>query len=121
MVSLSSAEMDFDIESVLKTIPDFSGKYKELDKFLTIIEYIYNSYSSAAKLQLIDFVIKVKLSQQLRTAIGLVNIPTDFKTLEKSLKARCKSNKCESDIYNSLTTIRQGKKTISQYNDEIIH
>ena len=37
MVSLSSDEMDFNIESVLKTIPDFSGKYKELDKFLTII------------------------------------------------------------------------------------
>ena len=55
-------KMSFNIKNVMKIVPEFSGKVKEIETFLNIVEYIYNGLSEENdKAQLIDFIaIKVK-------------------------------------------------------------
>ena len=55
-------KMSFNIKNVMKIVPEFSGNVEEIEKFVTIVEYIYNGLSEENdKAQLIDFIaIKVK-------------------------------------------------------------
>ena len=91
--------MDFNIDMVIKTIPEFTGIYKYLEKFLTIVEYLYNGYSASAKSQLIDFTIKVKLSAQVRTAKSSTETPENFQELKAKLLLKCKNTKTLYEIY----------------------
>ena len=38
-------KMSFNIKNVMKIVPEFSGKVKEIETFLNIVEYIYNGLS----------------------------------------------------------------------------
>ena len=114
-------KMSFNIENVMKIVPEFSGNVKEIEKFLTIVEYIYIGLSEENdKAQLIDFIIKVKLSAQVRTAISLTETPRDFNTLKTKLNSTYKSTKTLNEIFSSLSVLKQGRMSVKQFNDKIV-
>ena len=68
--NIESAKLsNFNLELYLKVIPEFSGNYKELHSFLTIIELIYAGLATVHQLTLICFIINVKLTQSVRIAL----------------------------------------------------
>lgn len=65
--NLSGFHTNFDmaeinLETVMKIVPIFDGKYKELDSLLKIVEILCSSLTIIAKSLLIDFITNVKLS-----------------------------------------------------------
>ena len=54
--NIESAKLsNFNLELYLKVIPEFSGNYKELHSFLTIIELIYAGLATVHQLHCIYF------------------------------------------------------------------
>lgn len=64
---------DFNLEIALKVIPEFSGNYKELHSFLTIVELINDGLAIEQKPILLNFVYNVKLTTVVRTAVSTGN------------------------------------------------
>lgn len=109
----------FNLELSLKSIPEFSGNFKDLTSFLKIVEIIYNSLTTEAKILLIDFVINVKLTPGVRTAIS-TNETNDFNSLKNSLQSRYKSTKTIAQIQLTLSKFMQRNMKIQKYNEKLL-
>lgn len=109
----------FNLELSLKSIPEFSGNFKDLTSFLKIVEIIYDSLTTEAKILLIDFVINVKLTPGVRTAIS-TNETNDFNSLKNSLQSRYKSTKTIAQIQLTLSKFMQRNMKIQKYNEKLL-
>lgn len=50
---------ELNLETAMKIVPIYDGKYKELDSFLKIVEILYSTLTTTAKPLLIDFITNV--------------------------------------------------------------
>ena len=91
----------FNLETAIKIIPEFKGNYKDLQSFLTIVELIEKTLDNANKAILISFVYNAKLSNLVRTVIG-VSEPKTFQELKESLINRYRSKRTVSQIQTLL-------------------
>ena len=106
----------FNLETSLKVIPEFTGNYKDLISFLKIVDIVYKSLDDVSKLLLIDFVYNVKLTNNVRTSLG-VTIPTTFDETKTCLSSRFKNNKTVNQIQSTLSNFIQKNMNVSQYNE----
>lgn len=111
---------EFDINTSLKVVPEFSGNYKELASFLKIIELINQSLSTEAKKTFIEFVREVKLSNKIKTHLGVLEPITTFEILKTELSKIYKSPMTIPDIYSKLNSFTQRNQNVTSYSDTIL-
>lgn len=92
----------------MKIIPVSEGKYRQVNSFLKIVEFIYKTLESNAKIELIDFVYHVKLSDVVRT-----NLSGYTKLL--------RNPNTNTSIQNYLIHVSQNKSTASNFKDKILN
>lgn len=61
---------EFNLETIMKIMPVFTGNYKELDCFLKLTELLYDTYSTDDKKKLIDLIVSIKLTAKVITLLG---------------------------------------------------
>lgn len=110
---------NFNLETSLKVIPEFTGNYKELPAFLKIVDIIYNSLAIEAKTTLIDFVLNVKLTPSVRTALGTVDIK-NHTDLKNALQNRYKTTKTVAQIQSTLSNYMQKNLKVQNYNEKLL-
>lgn len=118
--SMNMATQNFNLEVALKTIPEFTGNYRELKSFLTIIELIKTSLAADQETQLLKFVFNVKLSSTVRTALG-TSAPTTFDDLKKCLTDRYKTTKTVAHIQATLSTFSQKNMNVHTYHEKLLN
>lgn len=109
----------FNLETAIKIVPLFSGDYKELSSFLTIVELINNTLEAAQKSTLINFVYNAKLTSAVRTSLG-TSEPETFEDLKKFLSIRYKSNKTISQIQATLSNFSQRSMNVNTYHEKLL-
>ncbi|CAD7090004.1 unnamed protein product [Hermetia illucens] len=110
---------DFNLETAIKIIPIFDGKYKELEPFLTIVELLYTTLTTTGKTTLINFVTNVKLSATVRLSLCNASI-TDFNSLKSELLGKYKNNRTIPQIHSVLNSTYQNKSGVTVYKDKIL-
>lgn len=113
------ANQQFNLETAIKVIPEFTGNYKDLKSFLTIIELINNNLAEDHKKTLIDFVFNVKLTNTVRTSLG-ASAPATLHDLINLLSSRYKSTKTVAQIQSSLSTFCQKTMKVETYNEKLL-
>lgn len=109
---------DFNLELSLKTIPEFNGNVKEVNKFIAIGEIIHNSIKPEQRHILLNVIYNIKLTDKVRIAIGAQ--PASFEILKKELLSRFRSYKTVAQIQLMLNSLTQKNMKISAYNDKIL-
>ncbi|CAD7081757.1 unnamed protein product [Hermetia illucens] len=110
---------DFNLETAIKIISIFDGKYKELEPFLTIVELLYTTLATTGKTTLINFVTNVKLSATVRLSLCNASI-TDFNSLKSELLGKYKNNRTIPQIHSVLNSTYQNKSGVTVYKDKIL-
>lgn len=109
----------FNLDTVSKSLPLFTGNFIELESFIVTSELINKTLTDTAKKDFLQYVYYAKLTSNVRTAIGNQTKPENFQELKDLLLQRYKNNKTIPELQNKLNTIYQGKLTVNSYRDKI--
>lgn len=109
----------FNLDTVSKSLPLFTGNFRELESFIVTSELINKTLTDTAKKDFLQYVYYAKLTSNVRTAIGNQTKPETFQELKDLLLQRYKNNKTIPELQNKLNTIYQGKLTVNSYRDKI--
>ncbi|KAL9875712.1 uncharacterized protein ACN427_013758 [Glossina fuscipes fuscipes] len=111
--------MDFNLEIASKSIPTFTGNYKDINCFLKVVEIINRTLKEEAKPQLIEYTFYCKLSSNVQTALAN-EIPTTLQELKTTLENKFKSNQTIPHLHSLLNQTTQ-KGTITGFKDKILN
>lgn len=117
VTSESNTMSDFKILEYVKIIPFFNGeKEDEFPNFIGLIEFLYNSLENAEdKKKLIDFVLIVKISQNVKNKLCQLPKPPNFQILKENFETIFSCHKNPLKLHSELAQEFQGNRSIKEF------
>ena len=105
---------NFNIELCLKVIPEFTGNYRELNSFITLVELIHATIDTQFTEAFISFITSIKLSQNVRAASVAARVNT-FSDLKIAFQSRYKNTASIEQIQSMLGRIKQNNLKVRKF------
>lgn len=109
----------FDLLQATKIIPEFSGKQEDLQNFLNLIELYKDTLKQDHERNLINFVMRTRLSEKLQNKLAVSNIPQTFANFKTIIKENYEIKRNASHIHAKLNNLKQNGTNISHYIENI--
>lgn len=111
--------MEFDFTKHSKIIPVFDGESKNFTNFINLVELVYDSLNDAGKVMLINFVMKTKLTDPVRTKLSIYPNPNNFANLKENFSKIIRSSRTALSIQNELSRVKQNNSTLLEFSSKI--
>lgn len=108
-----------ELSSISKLIPVFTGKRNELTNFITNLELVHETMSTAKRNAFFNFVFKSRLDTRVQIMVKQDTIPTDMAQLILALKKAYKPVGTSNNLLSKLTTLSQKGETVRNFAEKI--
>lgn len=117
-IIMESLEIN-ELSAISKLIPIFTGKRNELANFITNLELVHETMSTAKRNAFFNFVFKSRLDTKVQTMVKQDTIPTDIAQLILALKKAYKPVGTSNNLLSKLTTLSQKGETVRSFAEKI--
>lgn len=108
-----------DLSAISKLIPIFNGKKNELSNFITNLELINETMSTAKRNAFFTYVFKSRLDSKVQNMVKQDTIPTDITQLITALKKAYKPTGTSNNLLSKLTIMSQRGETVRSFAEKI--
>ncbi|XP_055903651.1 GATA zinc finger domain-containing protein 4-like [Eupeodes corollae] len=108
----------FDLKLANSLIPDFDGNPKNVTDFLDKCEFYNDTLNNTSKETLLQFLLKVKLLQNVKCKFKTEVVPTNFESFKKSIKDRFSDKTTKEEKINQMEKLKQ-ENSVASFATEI--
>lgn len=111
--------MEFDMIKTTKIIPDFKGDLANFDNFCNMVEYVYDTLSADSQPKLLEFVVRTKIPEKIRSKLTVYPKPTTFPIFKDNFSKVLKTKRSTLTIQSELSRVKQGNISLTDFSSKI--